>query len=167
MFANFALRSARRASSFWMSAFRRAKFASNSALSAGSFCLRTSRIFWEITITLSGLYQTCSFSLRCLGAMSKALITTRLLFRGGGHELVHPAVVAAAVLDDEIGVGDLSRIIHVRFILVGIDVGIGDDAQHVGMDAGDLLDEVAVGVLGRHDVDGFAARVRRPEEKPV
>ncbi len=70
-----------------------------------------------------------------------------------GEKLVHPVVVASAVLDDEVRLGDRLRVFHVGLVLVRIHVRVRHDAGHVDRVSADLLDDVAVEVLRGNDVD--------------
>ena len=77
----------------------------------------------------------------------EALEEDPLRARRGGEKLVHPIVVAAAVLDDEIGLGDGLGVVHVRFVFVRIDIRVREDTRHGDLIAADLFGNVSVEIL--------------------
>ena len=49
-----------------------------------------------------------------------------------------------------------------RLVVVRVGVGVGDDARHVGVRAGELLDDAPPEVLGDDDADAPADAAARP-----
>ena len=84
--------------------------------------------------------------------------------RGGGQELIHPVVVAASVFDHEIRLGDGLGVVDARFVFVRIDIGIRQDARHLDPIAADLLGDVSVEILRRHDPDFPRPRFHRGKQ---
>ena len=68
------------------------------------------------------------------------------------EQLVHPRIVVGAVVDDDLGIGDGARRRRAGLEEMRIVVGIGKDAGDGDMAAADLAGEVAIEILGRHDV---------------
>ena len=68
----------------------------------------------------------------------------------GGQQARHPRVVAGAVLDRHLGVGQRPGVGCRRLVGMGVGVRVVDDAHHVGVGAADLGDDAAPEVLGRH-----------------
>src|SRR5690606_7363978 len=77
----------------------------------------------------------------------------RLVLAGGGDRLLDELVVAAAVVDDQVGVGDPGRVL--RGALVGVRVGgrVADDRLDVDAVAADLAHHVAPHGGGGDHVD--------------
>ena len=75
--------------------------------------------------------------------------------------MVHEAVVAHAVLDDELGPLDLFG--HARAGLEGVGIGVRvvEDRRHMDVAAPDLGEHVGVLVLGAHGVDHTGLRTAR------
>ncbi len=79
----------------------------------------------------------------------------------GAEERLHPGVVAGAVLDDDLGLGQRRGVGGARLEEVGIGVGVGDQRGHADVAPAELAGDVAPEVLGRHHVDDRRCRGRR------
>jgi hypothetical protein len=80
----------------------------------------------------------------------EALEENSLRARRGGKKLVHPIVVAPAILNDKIGFGYSLGVVHVRLVFVRIDIRVREDTGHADLIAADLFGNVSVEVFGRH-----------------
>ena len=69
---------------------------------------------------------------------------------GGLEHRGHERVVAAAVLDHEVGLRQFEAIPGGRFVGVRILIRIVDDRSHLGEVTGDLGDDVGVDIRRRH-----------------
>ena len=74
----------------------------------------------------------------------------------GGQQLRHPGIVVGAVVDHDRGGRQEAGDRWARLEQMRILVGVAQDAGDRGVGAGELLRDVAVEVLRRHDADGGA-----------
>ena len=74
--------------------------------------------------------------------------------RRGGLDLVHEAVVAGAVLDDQLGAADLLGDARAGLEGVRVGVGVAQDRADADVRAAELADHVGVLVLGADGRDG-------------
>ena len=74
---------------------------------------------------------------------------------GAVDEHVDEGVVAAAVLDDDVGVGDRQLVLRTRLVAVRVDRGAVDDAHDGREVPRERLRDVAVHVRGGDDGEAF------------
>lgn len=86
--------------------------------------------------------------------------------RGDGHcvrreELRDPRVVAQAVLDDQLCLGQAAGIGRSRLVAMGIGVRVGNDAHDMGVLTADLAGDAPPEIFGRGHLDHRSPGGRR------
>jgi hypothetical protein len=79
----------------------------------------------------------------------------------GAEKRAHPTVVTGAVLDDDLCLRQVRRVLRVGREEVGVGAGIRDQRGDLGVVSSDLGRDVAPEVLCRHDPDRRGPRTRR------